>query len=63
MSLQTSPDGVTWTRFGAGMEVSGYHHNVAYGFLSLRPALYAAGSGEVVFRNFTYRAFDAEKTR
>lgn len=38
------------------MEVSGYHHNVAYDFLSLRPALYAAGSGEVRFRNFRYRA-------
>jgi xylan 1,4-beta-xylosidase len=38
------------------MEVSGYHHNVAYDFLSLRPALYAAGTGEVRFRNFKYRA-------
>jgi beta-xylosidase len=38
------------------MEVSGYHHNVAYDFLSLRPALYAAGQGEVRFRNFTYEA-------
>jgi beta-xylosidase len=37
-------------------EVSGYHHNVGYDFLSLRPALYAAGSGEVRFRNFRYRA-------
>jgi beta-xylosidase len=56
VSIQTSADGVTWKRFAAGMEVSGYHHNVAYGFLSLRPALYAAGKGEVVFRNFKYRA-------
>jgi hypothetical protein len=38
------------------MELSGYHHNVAYEFLSLRPALYAAGTGEVRFRNFRYRA-------
>ena len=30
--------------------------NVAYEFLSLRPALYAAGTGEVRFRNFKYRA-------
>ena len=37
------------------MEVSGYHHNVGYDFLSLRPALYAAGEGEVRFRNFKYR--------
>lgn len=56
VTIQTSVDGRTWKRFEAGMEVSGYHHNVAYGFLSLRPALYAAGRGEVVFRNFTFRA-------
>ncbi len=30
------------------MEVSGYHHNVAYDFLSLRPALYAAGRARCV---------------
>jgi beta-xylosidase len=56
VTLATSPDGRTWTRYPNSMEVSGYHHNVAYGFLSLRPALYAAGPGEVKFRNFTYRA-------
>jgi hypothetical protein len=38
------------------MEVSGYHHNVAGDFLSLRPALYSARSGEARFTNFTYRA-------
>jgi hypothetical protein len=38
------------------MEVSGYHHNVRGGFMSLRPALYAAGSGEARFRDFRYRA-------
>ncbi len=27
------------------MEVSGYHHNLAYGFMRLHPALYAAGKG------------------
>ena len=41
---------------GRAMELSGYHHNVAYEFSSLRPALYAAGTGEVRFRRFTYRA-------
>jgi len=56
VTIRYSADGVTWTLFGTRMEVSGYHHNVAYGFLSLRPALYAAGSGEVRFRNFKYRA-------
>jgi hypothetical protein len=38
------------------MEVSGYHHNVAYDFLSLRPAIYAAGAGEARFRRLRYRA-------
>lgn len=56
VTIEYSPDGKTWERFGTRMDVSGYHHNVAYDFLSLRPAIYAAGEGEVRFRNFTYRA-------
>jgi xylan 1,4-beta-xylosidase len=56
VTIAYSVDGRTWERYDRGMEVSGYHHNVGYDFLSLRPALYAAGSGEVRFRNFTYRA-------
>ncbi|HXX70290.1 MAG TPA: family 43 glycosylhydrolase [Polyangiaceae bacterium] len=51
-----SSDGSTWTKHWMQFEVSGYHHNVAGGFLSLRPALYAAGAGEVKYRNFRYRA-------
>ncbi len=51
-----SGDGRRWERFGTRIDVSGYHHNVAGDFLSLRPALYAAGSGEVSFRDFKYRA-------
>jgi xylan 1,4-beta-xylosidase len=56
VTMHYSVDGQTWRRYDRGMELSGYHHNVAYEFLSLRPALYAAGTGEVRFRNFTYRA-------
>lgn len=56
VTIDYSVDGTTWERYDRGMEVSGYHHNVAYEFLSLRPALYAAGTGEVRFRNFKYRA-------
>jgi len=56
LTMHYSVDGRTWERYDRGMELSGYHHNVAYEFLSLRPALYAAGSGEVRFRNFKYRA-------
>jgi len=56
VTLDYSADGTTWERFDRAIEVSGYHHNVAYDFLSLRPALYASGDGEVRFRNFKYRA-------
>ena len=57
LTLHTSIDqGTTWQKYGVQMDVTGYHHNVAYGFMSLRPALYAAGQGAVRFRNLTYRA-------
>ena len=35
---------------------NGLDINVAGDFLSLRPGLYAAGTGEVKFRNFRYAA-------
>ena len=51
VTLHHSPDGKAWTKFDVQMEVSGYHHNVAGDFLSLRPALFVAGPGEAaVFR-------------
>ena len=57
LTIHTSVDrGASWQKFDVQMEVSGYHHNVAYDFLSLRPALYSAGGGEASFANFTYRA-------
>jgi len=56
VSIHTSGDhGKSWQRFDRGMEVSGYHHNVRGGFLSLRPGIYAAGKGEARFRNFQYK--------
>ena len=39
-------------------EVAGYNHNMADGFISLRPALFASGEGAVVFRALTYRALN-----
>jgi beta-xylosidase len=56
LTLWYGSDGRSWTKFEVQMEVSGYHHNVAYDFLSLRPALYAAGEGKVRFRRLQYRA-------
>ena len=55
-NFPTSPDVQDWTKYGVQMEASGYHHNTAYDFLSLRPGLYAAGAGRVRFRNFKYQA-------
>ena len=56
VTMYYSRDGRAWERFGTRIDVSGYHHNVAGEFLSLRPAIYAAGTGEVRFRDFRYRA-------
>ena len=56
VTIYTSADGKQWTRHSPVIEVSGYHHNVADGFISLRPAIYAAGQGEVRFRDFRYQA-------
>ena len=56
MTLWYSADGKEWVLHWMQIEVSGYHHNVADGFLSLRPSLYAGGTGAVRFRDFRYRA-------
>jgi xylan 1,4-beta-xylosidase len=56
VTIYFSADGQRWSKFGVQMEVSGYHHNVAYDFLSLRPAIYAAGKGAAVFRDVRYQA-------
>jgi len=47
-----------WVKFPVQMDVSGYHHNTAGGFASLRPAVYAAGRGEARFSNLRYHALD-----
>jgi beta-xylosidase len=57
VTLHHSSDGRTWTKFDVQMEVSGYHHNVAGDFLSLRPAIYVAGAGEAAFSGLRYHAF------
>lgn len=57
ITYEYSPDdGRTWTLHGTRMEVSGIHHNVFGGFLSLRVGLYSTGAGAVQFRDFSYRA-------
>jgi xylan 1,4-beta-xylosidase len=49
-------NGKNWVLHGLRMEVSGIHHNVFGGFLSLKVGIYSAGSGSVVLRDFKYRA-------
>jgi beta-xylosidase len=56
VTIHHSVDGKAWTKFDVQMEVSGYHHNVAGDFLSLRPAIYAAGNGTVRVRDVRYEA-------
>jgi len=56
VSLFYSSDGKQWKRHDIRMDVSGYHHNTFYDFLSLRPALYVSGTGMARFRNFKYQA-------
>jgi beta-xylosidase len=46
--------GQSWQKTRESAEVSGMHHNVLGGFLDLRPAVFAAGSGSTSFRNFRY---------
>jgi beta-xylosidase len=57
VTMHHSPDGRIWTKFDVQMEVSGYHHNVAGDFLSLRPAIYVSGTGEAAFSRLRYHAF------
>ena len=46
--------GKPWVRTPDSSEISGMHHNVLGGFLDVRPAIYASGSGKATFRSFRY---------
>ena len=49
-----SIDGDKWNKIENSVEVSGLHHNVLGGFLSLRIGLCSIGNGKVRFKNFEY---------
>jgi beta-xylosidase len=53
-------DGRTWTSLMADVDVSGLQHDSFWGFLTLRPGLMAAGSGEVKFDHFAYKTMNGE---
>ncbi|HEY0313563.1 MAG TPA: family 43 glycosylhydrolase [Allosphingosinicella sp.] len=46
-----------WRRV-VSYEVSGYNHNMGDGFMSLRPAIFAAGAGQARFRSVAFTARD-----
>jgi len=58
VSFYYSADGKEWTRMDRSLEVTGFNHNVFYGFLSLRAGIYAFGEGNAVFSNFVYRKLE-----
>ena len=49
-----STDGAKWNKIENSLDVSGMHHNVLSGFLSLRIGLCSIGDGKVRFKNFKY---------
>ena len=46
--------GKGWQRAAESAEISGMQHNVLGGFLDVRPAVYACGTGKATFRSFRY---------
>ena len=58
VSFYYGVDGKEWFKMDRSIEVSGFNHNVFYGFLSLRAGIYAFGEGDAVFSNFVYRKLD-----
>ena len=59
LTFQYAVDGGTWKQHPWQMEVSGLHHNVFGGFLSLRLALFSAGNGELLARRFNYKGLSS----
>ena len=56
VDMYYSLDGINWIKTESSVEVSGLHHNVLSGFLSLRIGLCSMGNGTVKFRNFIYKS-------
>lgn len=46
--------GAEWVKMRESAEIAGMNHNVLGGFLDVRPAVFAAGQGQAVFRRFRY---------
>ena len=52
--LQDGPTAGKWTHIRDSLDVTTYQQNAIGGFLDLRPALYACGTGSATFRNWKY---------
>jgi len=52
--LEWRAPGKGWQRAPESAEISGMQHNVLGGFLDVRPAVYACGSGKATLRSFRY---------
>ena len=52
--VESPPGNAGWTRVRESLDVSCYNQNALGGFLDLRPALYACGTGSATFRNWRY---------
>ena len=55
VDMYYSHDGEEWLKIENSLEVSGMHHNVLSGFMSLRIGLVSMGSGTVHFKEFNYQ--------
>lgn len=58
LSAWYSADGKKWHKYPWGFEISGVHHNTVYGFLFVRPGIYAGGDGQVEVTDFVLRNLD-----
>lgn len=61
VDMYYSKDGKQWLKVENSLEVSGMHHNVLSGFMSLRIGLCAIGEGAVRFKNFRYTIYHDKK--
>jgi xylan 1,4-beta-xylosidase len=55
VSFYYSENGDDWKKYDKVVDASGFHHNTLGGFLSLRLALDAVGTGSVTFHSFRYQ--------
>ena len=58
LSAWYSADGKKWHKYPWGFEISGVHHNTVYGFLFVRPGIFAGGDGQVEVTDFVLRNLD-----